>query len=114
MSGKNTISSFEAKYQYKHVIFLLYMMSVKSSDFEELTKLVDHELPLSILDDVYSLLYPVVRLDLRNAVEPYRVFSHSIQKTNLNSQQDFTEESLFFGTRLFNLHLINKVNSFFT
>ena len=104
VTGKNTISSFEAKYQYKHVVFLLYLMSVKSSDFEELIKLMDHEMPLSILDDVYCLLYPVVRLDLRNAVEPYRVFSHSIQKSNsLTSQQDLTEESLYFGTRLFNL-----------
>lgn len=108
VTGKNTISSFEAKYQYKQVVYLLSMSSIKSTDFDELGKIVDHdELPLSTLDDVYNLIYPVVRLDLGNALEPYRIFTHSILKTGGSSSssnnQDLSEDSLYFGNWWFRL-----------
>jgi hypothetical protein len=80
-TGKQTAYYYETRYYLKYLQFMMLMANVEKHE-AELNKLVEDEIPLSLLDESYVAVFSVARYYVINAIEPHRTFSSSIIQSN--------------------------------
>ncbi len=80
-TGKQTAYYYETRCYLKYLQFIMLMVNLEKHE-AEMSKLIEEEIPLSLLEEAYVAAFSVARHYVVNAIEPHRTFSNSIIQSN--------------------------------